>query len=253
LRYKNIDAAENEDLRMDWYALQKKASRRERAKDARRQALLDSAHRLLGEEDLSMRRIAEGAGLSPATPYNLFGSKRRLFQMLHQKQMQQLAARIDLVDGLDPLDRIFAALDSIVDEIGDFKAFYAELFNLVYLRTDRAQRIDIDDDESLWIDPGIVFWADLFEAVQAAGRLRDDANVEIIARNCFRLLTGLILEWLEGRIDIDHWRYAAHAGIALWAISATRPECEAGLRQRLKEAQAALAALAEGADAKNAA
>jgi AcrR family transcriptional regulator len=233
---------------MDWGALQEKAGRRERGKDARRQALLDSAHRLLGEEDLSMRRIAEGAGLSPATPYNLFGSKRRLFQMLHRKQMQQLAASIDTVDDLDPLDRIFAALDSIANEIRDYKAFYAELFNLVYLQSDRPQRIGIDDDESLWIDPGIVFWADLFEMAQAAGRLRADANVEIIARNCFRLLTGLILEWLEGRIDIDHWRYAAHAGIALWALSVTGPEDEAALRRRLTEAETALAASSLPAD-----
>lgn len=238
---------------MDWDGLQRKVSRRESAKDARRQALLESAHRLLGEEELSMRRIAEGAGLSPATPYNLFGSKRRLFQMLHRKQMQQLADRIDLAEGCDPLDRIFAAMDSIVDEISDFKAFYAELFNLVYLQPDRAQRLEIADDDNLWIDPGILFWAELFETAQASGQLRDDVNAEIIARNAFRMLTGLILEWLEGRIDIDQWRYSGHAGIALWTISAARPEHEARLRHRLKEAEAALAVIAADADEKNAA
>lgn len=238
---------------MDWDALQQKASRRERAKDARRQALLESARRLLGEDDLSMRRIAEGAGLSPATPYNLFGSKRRLFQTLHRKQMQQLAARIDLLESLDPLDRIFAALDSIVDEVRDFKAFYAELFNLVYLQADRTQRVESDDEDSLWIDPGIVFWTELFETAQAAGHLRADANAELIARNVFRLLTGLIVEWLEGRIDIDHWRHAAHAGIALWAIAATEPKHEACLRQRLRDAEAALATIAADTDTRNAA
>ncbi len=49
--------------------------RREQGKAVRRAALIDAARHILTTSDLSMRRLAEVAGVAEATPYNLFGSK----------------------------------------------------------------------------------------------------------------------------------------------------------------------------------
>ncbi len=56
-------------------------SRREEAKAERRRQIVRAARELIverGDAGLSMRELARRAGVSQATPYNLFGTKRAI-------------------------------------------------------------------------------------------------------------------------------------------------------------------------------
>ena len=83
---------------------------RERNKQKRRNAILDAAFSLLGENDarlLTVERIADRAEVSPATVYNLVGSRESLFVQLFDRgvsvQAESLAplqAEADLMSNI---------------------------------------------------------------------------------------------------------------------------------------------------------
>lgn len=181
-----------------------------------------------------MRRLAKEAGVSQATPYNLFGSKRQLLQALYMEHIDRLGAVMLRHAGTDPLEHVFEAVDHMADEIIAYPSFYRELFGVLY-RTDGREEAD-----RWWIDPSIRFWQRLFEEAFAAGRLRPGAAAAPFARNFFRLLLGAIIEWLEGLIDADEWRHAAHSAFAHWALAIAPDDALATLRARLAASEAFL-------------
>jgi AcrR family transcriptional regulator len=66
-------------------------------KEARRRDILDAARRLLerdGYERLNMRDVARGAGVSPGSVYNYFGSREELFATLYAERLEEFHAEI---------------------------------------------------------------------------------------------------------------------------------------------------------------
>ena len=58
----------------------------------RRRAILDAAREIittLGDAGLTMRALAARAGVSPATPYNLFGSKQAVLQAVYDADQEE--------------------------------------------------------------------------------------------------------------------------------------------------------------------
>ena len=71
---------------------------RETQKNVRRQAILDAARTLIREgkgDDFSMPDLAEKAGVSLVTPYNLFGSKSDILLEIARQDIFERAAEID--------------------------------------------------------------------------------------------------------------------------------------------------------------
>lgn len=64
-------------------------------KQARRDHILDTARKLIGRRDVSgfsMAELAEHAGVSPATPYNLVGSKPEILNALIRFEVKDFAS-----------------------------------------------------------------------------------------------------------------------------------------------------------------
>src|ERR1700741_4085140 len=71
---------------------------RETQKNVRRQAILDAARTLIRDgkgDDFSMPDLAEKAGVSLVTPYNLFGSKSDILLEIARQDIFERAAEID--------------------------------------------------------------------------------------------------------------------------------------------------------------
>lgn len=71
---------------------------RETQKNVRRQAILEAARTLIREgkgDDFSMPDLAEKAGVSLVTPYNLFGSKSDILLEIARQDIFERAAEID--------------------------------------------------------------------------------------------------------------------------------------------------------------
>jgi AcrR family transcriptional regulator len=212
----------------------KPQGRRESGKETRRRALLDSARRMLDDSELSMRRLAEAAGVSQATPYNLFGSKRLLFEALYDDQREHFLQRLDARAQPDPLLRLFDAIDLLADEFEAVPRYYRALFGVIYGTAPR------EEIERACVDPGIAFWTGLLGAAQAGGRISDGIALTPFVRNFVYLLVGAIMDWVEERIDAARWRAAMHYGLALAALPVAAPDLVADLWARIRASEAIL-------------
>ena len=80
-----------------------------RTRDARRRHLVDSAAGLIrdgGGAGFSMLQLADRAGVSPATPYNLLGSKSELLRLIVADEFSSFVARLGGLPPLAPLARL---------------------------------------------------------------------------------------------------------------------------------------------------
>ena len=85
---------------------------REEAKQIRRKQILAAARDLIGETSetkFSMRALAERAGVSLVTPYNLFGSKQAIMFALLDEDISKFGAQLAR-SRKDPLDMLFQAV-----------------------------------------------------------------------------------------------------------------------------------------------
>lgn len=97
-------------------------SRREQAKEGRRQAILNAAESLIeesGNTDFSMKQLAERAGISTFTTYNLIGQKGEVLYTLLERSLDDIdalammhARKIDPRE--QPLEYVFEAAENIV-------------------------------------------------------------------------------------------------------------------------------------------
>ncbi len=205
-------------------AIEGTPGRREQGKQARREALLEAARRILATSDLSMRRLADEAGVAEATPYNLFGSKRGVIAALYDDQRRRTVDRLAHRE-TDPLARLFAAIDLLAEDLGEQPHFPRALFGAVY-RPAGEPGPSVEDP-----DPGIDFWMALVEAAAIAGRFRADARVDLYARCLMHLISGAMLDWADGRIEAESWAAITRHGVALLTLSVARDEDRALLEK----------------------
>jgi AcrR family transcriptional regulator len=111
--------------------------RQERDREAVRRAILDAARALFvaeGFHNVSIRKIAERIEYSPAAIYSYFPSKDDIFFALAEEGFRLLGnpsaeGRRDVLDGLEPLQRIRA----VIWRVYEFSRQHPEYFALMFL------------------------------------------------------------------------------------------------------------------------
>ena len=110
------------------------AVRREAGKIERRRRIIEAARSLIretGNAGLSMRALAARAGVSLATPYNLFGSKRAIVLAVLD-DVREFQERFAHLKSSDPIERIFAAVHLALEYYKDDPRFYKTLWAAVF-------------------------------------------------------------------------------------------------------------------------
>jgi AcrR family transcriptional regulator len=98
--------------------------------DERRQQLLDAGARLFTEhtfEEISMRQIADAAGVSKPLLYHYFPSKSDLFTAALAEKADELRRLIEPGDAGAPLDQLAAGLDAYLGWIEDNSQTWSKL------------------------------------------------------------------------------------------------------------------------------
>lgn len=175
-------------------------------KSRRRQAIIDSARRLIeeeGEAAFTMRRLAAEARVSVPTPYNLFGSKEAVVRAVMDDDRARFdqAFRASAVE--HPLERIFHIIDTRFATYQAKPAFHRALARSLY------QLRESDGDHSIWHEH-IAYGTQLIdEAVRAGCVAQDDGP--FLGRALIRTFHSALLEWIYGEVGLD----TAHRDVGL--------------------------------------
>src|SRR5262249_33961999 len=90
---------------------------RARAKDERRTRIVKAAAKLLAEREdgsFSMQELAARANLSPATPYNLFGTKAAILQEVFRIETEGFQRHYAVLRQAPPVERVLGTVDQIL-------------------------------------------------------------------------------------------------------------------------------------------
>lgn len=207
--------------------------RRELQKQARRATLLQAARAALERGDFSMRRLAEDAGMSEVTPYNLFGSKRGVLEALYVTLRSEAEEQLARLGPRAPLERVFDAIDLLAAGLASAPGFYRGFFGALVERP-------VSDRPPTGDDPGRAYWRHIIAQAAADGGLRPGARQDLLARSFICLIGGAMQDWLDERITAEEWGLITAHGFALMALPLASKDAAPTLRERLAAAEVRL-------------
>ena len=157
-------------------------------------AILDAATRLFSEngyDGVSMRRIAEAAGVSKANIYHHFASKEALFFAIMRRSAQELTSLIEnLAEGKGPFEhRLQAFAGAHLEHLFDNAARVRLVLREAFSGDEQKSRTVVEQMLGGIVNRMIA----IFDAGQRAGLLRDDLDPGL----CATLLMGADLFYFQ--------------------------------------------------------
>jgi AcrR family transcriptional regulator len=188
-------------------------SRREQSKAGRRAAILDAARTLIRAHGthVSAERIAQHAGVSTATVYNLIGPREQLLGLLLSEQFEQLSATVAAMDLADPIlfgDAVVVVSAQmfigdpdlwrrLIPEVSGF--FAASVQRFVSFQPINLQRHAMATAKDL-------------------GMLSRAADPQVTAMHIYAAYCGALSLWAGGVLSSDE--FLTHAQAGYWAVLA---------------------------------
>lgn len=219
----------------DAQSLVRQTGRREAGKRERRVRIIHAARDLIretGNAGLSMRALAARAGVSLATPYNLFGSKRAIVLAVLQ-DIREFQSRFASLRSADPLERIFSAIDMAMEFYKADPTFYKTLWAAVFDTTDEVRAAILTPERD-------AFWQGLIDDAAVAGVLMPEIDRRLLLRHLDSLFRSVMLDWVVGELPSEALSAMARMGYALVLKGAAAPDWRGPLHSRLLESQAAV-------------
>ena len=192
-----------------------------RAQERTRRHVLDAARGFVeehGVEQLSMRRLADEAGVSVRTLYNHFGDKDGLLTALIQRSLDSMDVAVHHLSSEDPIERIWEAISVSIDKV------VADIPKAV------VRAVLMDDRLLSQIDRRWTGWELIITEIRAAtrrGALRDDIEPEVLADHAGMALFHLQRRWTAGEIDTNELRAGALRAFDLCLLTVARPKARA--------------------------
>ena len=209
--------------------------RREAGKEERRRQIIAAARALIretGSTGLSMRELARRAGVSLATPYNLFGSKGAVVLAVLQ-DVREYRERFGAMPLADPIDRLFAAIALALEYYHADPAFYKTLWREVFSASSEVRA-------AIYNPKRDAFWRSLIADAYAAGVIEARIDPELLLHQLDHQFRSIMLDWVVGELAPDALEPAIRLGYALILNGAATPGWHAALAARIADAQDAL-------------
>jgi AcrR family transcriptional regulator len=188
----------------------------ERNKARRREAIIKAARALIRETKetgLSMRALAARAGVSLATPYNLFGCKQAVLVALLHTDARAFGKIFESKASANKLSRIFQYIDMSFDLYRSDPEYYR-----VLLRT--ISRSEDADLRARLRKPRVTFLKTLLGDAVSAGHLETNLSVDLVSRELFGIYLHAVQEWVHGASSLDRARLETGYGYSLVLLGA---------------------------------
>ncbi len=201
-------------------------------KEERRRNLVDAAHALIretGDAGFSMLQLALRAGVSPATPYNLVGSKSELLALVVQDEFARFAAQLNALPSGGPLARLLAAVDLVAAHYAGEPAFYRGLYHAL-LSTQAS------DLRGLMTRAGQSLWCTMVAAAQAADELDRSIPAAALTDILLRAIASTTEAWFAEEWDAARFRRELALSARLLVLGLVDPATRNALLEDLSAA-----------------
>ena len=181
--------------------------RREQAKTERRSRIVTAAHDLISEsgvDAMSMKRVAERAGVSLSTVYNLFDSKEAVLALVFNDVFEEYRRVVFAHGSDDPLQIFFDAVDIAANFYISDVPFYKSLVWMV--GRDSSLKLEIQQ-------PRHQFYCDLVTIAIDRGLLKASADARIIGTTIVPLYSFAYQMWAAEAVGIDEFCVRAKFGM----------------------------------------
>ena len=182
-----------------------------------------------GRTGFSMRALADEAGVSIATPYNLFGSKQAIMFAVLDADLEHYQRRLASLR-VDELETFFKAVSVATALYSTEPSFYRAVLFAVYNEGGREYR-------AMFGGPRHAMWKGFVEAAVNAGYLSDALDPDAFAAALARMFFSNILEWVSGELTLPELEAWAQYGFALVLRGMATPASEMRLDERLADLQ----------------
>jgi AcrR family transcriptional regulator len=209
-------------------------AQREQAKEQKRARIRAAAAHIIrtgGIEQLTMRRLAEQAGVSLRTPYNLIGSKTDVLIALIEEAGFDPRKTLTATDNSFVTERLLGALDQIEQFFDSDESFYREVYGGIMAS-------DHPDIRESGVGRVVETCQLLMHQAAALGELKGDTNTEQLGRHLGIQLLAVLGMWGSGFFtNQESIRQVKRAwcGVLLQHCGDTlRPQLEAAYRSALR-------------------
>jgi AcrR family transcriptional regulator len=215
----------------------KDLSRRDLGKKERRTRIVNAAYDLLreaGVDALSVIKVAEPARVSPATVYNLFGTKGAILAQLFDQDLKAFRTVVGRARAADALDHIFKAVSIAAGLYKEDPGFYRAT---MHMRPNPA-------DPGLYAAmraPRIEFWRGMVRKAGEEGFLKPDVNSDILGVLVTQIASGVLTEWVSGIISAEQLERETCYGFAIALMQHATPKGAKKLAPRIAALEKVLA------------
>lgn len=203
-------------------------------REARCRNLVDTAHALIretGGTGFSMLELARRAGVSPATPYNLLGSKSELLRRVIRDEFESFAVRLAAEPPMPPLTALLRAIDLVVVHYAAEPQFYRG-FYLAVLNT------QANELRAMMTAEGQLLWSEMVRAAVEAGALERIMPDDEFTGLLLRMMTVTVEAWLAENWDEAQFARNMLLTSRMLFLGLVAPEEAVRLRAAMKEAVA---------------
>lgn len=182
-----------------------------RRQERTRRDVLDAAGALIAEgglDGLTMRKLAERAGVAVATLYNQFGDRDGVLVAFVSAGLDQLEIDLDAQPPVAPIDATRQLLEALDEEFSGEPEVWRPIFAALKSGSDVHGMGEVGDRVVQYIEHDFAKAAaeEMFSLAVDVGRL---------ARHVFVTRMSRVEKWAQGAIDWEWYRSSSRLGLEL--------------------------------------
>ncbi len=209
---------------------------------ARRRHLIEAAQALIrerGDAGFSMALLAERAGVSPATPYNLLGSKSEILRHVVRDDIARFVRELEAQVGDTPLASLLIAADRLVSHYEGDRQLHIGLFRAAFGTEAPEVRGVLSAESWAW-------WKTLVEAAVDSGELADFVGPRQLTDALLRMMGAVVQTWLTAGWPLDRFALEMSLSVRLVLASVSISPIREAMIAEMATFQTAIDALSNG-------
>ncbi len=183
-----------------------------------------------GDAAFSMRTLAEEAGVSIATPYNLFGSKQAILLALLSADLADYEAALANLHA-DEIEVLFRAVSLMTATLRADPEFYRNVLSAVSRDGGPEFRFMVSG-------PRYVLWKRLLREATEADLLRADVDPDAFAITVTQQMFANVQNWAQGQLSLDEMDARMRFGLALSLSAIATRSAREQVQAKQKSAEA---------------